>query len=243
MLLLAPHEIHLWPITLALPPALEEKAVATLDAHEQQRAARFHFRHHQQRFIAAHYALRCILSLYLDLPPAAICYAYTAHQKPFLNVTTSVPLQFNISHSHEMAVFAISGDAAIGVDIEKIAETYYEAVAKRYFSATENQALDGLTGQEKIKSFYQLWARKEAFIKAVGQGLSLPLSSFTVNLQANKEMISWEQQRWLLLPLNIHPEYQAALACHPDNQTLCYWDFTVASGEFICTRKEVIEKI
>lgn len=217
---LTSHEIHIWPIALTLSPEKIEQALCLLDEEESQRAQRFHSPLHRQRFIAAHAALRRILATYLPETAEKIEFSYTDYGKPYLAHETA--LQFNLSHSHEMAVVACTWDAAVGVDIEKVEATYRPDVAKRFFSPEENAALNQLQGEDQLNAFYRLWARKEALIKAVGQGLSLPLSTFSVASVDKEETVQLENETWSLIPLTIHTHYQAALASNQPIKKLSY---------------------
>jgi 4'-phosphopantetheinyl transferase len=222
---ITPHEIHIWTADLTLTQTEESKKFELLSADERERANRFHFPIHKQRFIAARSQLREILHLYLAIPPQDIIFSYDEHHKPHLQHSDSIPLQFNLSHSEHIAVFAFTLHHAIGIDIEKIQDDFNFAVAQRYFSKEENTALMQLPSQEKNAAFYRIWARKEAIIKAVGKGLAIPLSTFSVSLSQHKEVITFDHQDWSLIPLSIHPEYESAVATNQTVKKICSWKF------------------
>ena len=220
---LTTNEIHIWSTNLTMTPASEKDWLPLLSSDEHQRAMRFIFPIHQQRFIAARSILRQILSLYLNIAPQAIIFAYTEYHKPYIRDYPEI--RFNLAHSHEMAVYALTLHHAIGIDIEKIKPTYKSAVAKRYFSREENRELMQLSNEERVLGFYQLWSKKEAIVKAVGKGLSIPLSSFSVSIRKEFEIIELENASWSLLSLPIHPDYSSALASNQSVKSVLYWQF------------------
>ena len=155
-----------------------------LSADELSRAQRFVQRDAQNRFIKTHVALRQILSKYLVLPPKMIMFDQTDKGKPLIKTTSA--LQFNVSHSGDYALIGVSAQNPVGVDIEKVREKPdLLAIAKRFFSICEYQAIKKLPIDRQTAAFYRCWTRKEAFIKAIGAGLSFPLSDFEVDITEN----------------------------------------------------------
>lgn len=227
-----PNEIHIWSAILTLSPEQEHEKLALLSVDERERAYRFHFAIHRQRYIASRSQLRQILSLYLDTPPQDLVFAYTAHQKPYLQLPSHSRLQFNLSHSENMGVYAFTLDYAIGVDIEKIQDTYQAGLATRFFNAEENRRLQQIPALERIAEFYRIWSRKEALIKAVGKGLSIPLSSFSVVDNASPDVIMLEDKQWSLAALSITPGYQSAVATDQSIKTISYWIFPEHQSSF-----------
>lgn len=218
-----PHEVHIWTAHLD-SIKFEHKQFSVLSPDELERANRFKFSIHRQRFIIARLILRCILSKYLHTPAAEIQFAYI-HKKPHIQLPKDTNLQFNLSHSVDIAVYAFTSHHDIGIDIEQIQDTFNAAVAKRYFSHEENLSFAKLTSEEQIVAFYRLWSRKEALIKACGKGLSIPLSSFSVSVHDVEEQIDLENQRWTLIPLNLVDGYQSALATNQKVDKLLFWNF------------------
>jgi 4'-phosphopantetheinyl transferase len=209
---LDPHQIHIWIVNLTETRKDEDRLLGFLNEAERQRADRFVAALHRQRFIAAHGALRDILGRYLNCAPEEIQFTYSEHKKPHLSALNALKLEFNLSHSDQLAVCALTLHHAIGIDIEKMKISYNPNIAKRFFNQKEYQALLALPAQEKMAGFYRLWSRKEALIKALGKGLSLPLSSFSVSVLDKSEKVKLEEKWWSLTSLAIHPEYQSALA-------------------------------
>lgn len=219
---LKPGEVHVWSVNLMITPEQLAKQEALLSSDEIKRAYRFHFPHHQQRFIAGRSTLRQILSVYLEMAPEAIAFDYTDHEKPHLAHTPT--LQFNLSHSDEIAVYAVTENYAVGIDIEKTQQNYHEAVAFRYYNTSEQQLLLNTLQKERNRAFYQLWARKEAVVKAVGKGLAMPLSSFAVTLSPIENLM-FDNLPWTIVELDIHPDYQAALASPQNIKRISFWKY------------------
>jgi 4'-phosphopantetheinyl transferase len=220
------NEIHVWPMQWAFPLTQEDALFALLNIDEQKRAQRFRFPIHKQRFIAARSTLRKLLSLYVEVPAQAIVFAYDAHKKPFLNGSSHADIQFNLSHSDDCAVFAFTRRHAIGVDVEKIKARDFAAIAKRFFSQKETDALLSLPVKGQLAGFHRIWARKEAVLKAIGKGLSLPLSSFSVSLNDDSEIVSvGSHGNWTVLPLSVLPGFQAAVATSRPVKKISYWKF------------------
>lgn len=209
---------HVWCAGLEYSDEQLNNFFALLDPEEQARAQRFHFKKDRKHFIASHGILRKLLSAYLTVAPQALNFSYTDFGKPFL--TDHSELQFNLSHSQNVALFAMTLNHSVGVDIENInRECDMDAIAQRYFSAREYSILKNLSGTEKIQTFFNGWARKEAYLKAHGQGLSYSLDKVEVTMRIDepakflaihdeKENVS----EWSLHALAPLANYAAALA-------------------------------
>lgn len=151
---------------------------SVLSDDECERAARFRFDRDRRRFVAGRSALRSLIASYLDVAPADVAFGYGPQGKPFV---PGAPLSFNVSHSGACAVYAFGACLEIGVDVEILDHARYsDRVAERFFSPQEVAALEGLAPDERAAAFLRCWTRKEAFIKARGEGLSLPLHEFDV---------------------------------------------------------------
>jgi len=179
-----PGQVDVWRIPLEdarLDPAVLFEKISNT---EQERARRFRFPVHRQRFIHAHAGLRNILSRYLGLPAQRLEFNHNAYGKPELSLDDGGDwLSFNLSHSHNLALVAVGVKSALGVDIEQIrADLADEKIAQRFFSAREVADLLSLPEDQRSQAFFACWTRKEAFIKALGQGLTMPLDAFDVSL-------------------------------------------------------------
>lgn len=155
---------------------------AILSADEQQRAQRFRFPKDQQAFTVARGGLRIVLSRYLQCPAAELRFTYNAYGKPAI-AHPATALEFNVSHSRGLALYVITRDRAVGIDVEYIRTDFPTMeIAKSYFSAAEQAELRSLPPSLQPEGFFNAWTRKEAYIKAIGHGLSMPLAEFDVSL-------------------------------------------------------------
>jgi len=159
---------------------MEQSLQALLSQDERDRADRFVFDRDRHAYMAARSALRTLLGQYLGCPPHQVAFAYGPHGKPFLSGQSR--LRFNLSHSGSMALCAFTYEHEIGADIEYVDENVNdEAIAKRFFSRDEVAALMSYEPDQRPNVFFSIWTRKEAFIKALGEGLTHPLDTFTVS--------------------------------------------------------------
>jgi 4'-phosphopantetheinyl transferase len=195
---LAGRGIHVRPITTVASREVTARFEPVLSPDERTRAAAFRFPHLRDSFILARGALRILLARYLDLAPAAIQFAYGPKGKPALAAPSL--LDFNASHSGNLAVFAFTAGCEIGIDIERIRPVPgLQNIADRFFSRREAAELLSLPENHRDQAFFQCWTRKEAYIKATGEGLSAPLDRP-------------QAPDWKLCDLQLTPGYAAALA-------------------------------
>jgi 4'-phosphopantetheinyl transferase len=218
---IAKDEIHLWMAYLDPPEAYIRYLWGLLSGDERLRADRFHFQEDRLRFIASRGTLRCILSRYIGLPPERLEFQYGPSGKPTLSQDCNpIDLQFNLSHSHKLALYACLLHHEVGVDIEHNQPVKnVETLALRFFSKREFETLQSLPEQHKLEAFFNCWTRKEAYIKACGDGLSQPLDKFEVSLAIDEpaQLLSLngsqeEASRWYLYGFVPAPGYVAALA-------------------------------
>jgi 4'-phosphopantetheinyl transferase len=211
--------VHVWRVDLAQPDEYVRILRDVLSSDELKRADSFYFQHDRRRFIVGRGALRTILGRYLGAPADRLCFTYTLYGKPQLSSGQGSPaLQFNVSHSDDLALCAVARGRIVGVDLERIrANIDYGELAERFFSRAECAMLLALPAPLKLQGFFNCWTRKEAYIKARGEGLSLPLNRFTVSLAPDRpaQMISAEEPgevvRWSICELHPSPGYAAAL--------------------------------
>ena len=229
LLSLSSGEVHVWRADLEPPVEALQGLVRTLDGDEQIRASRFHFDKHRRRFIVGHGVLRTLLGRYLEIPPADVRFAYGPYGKPELDAAHHrSALRFNASHSHETAVYAFAQDQDVGIDVECIKEDFAtEEIAERFFSAYEVQVLRALPRAEQVAAFFRCWTRKEAYIKAIGSGLSHPLDQFDVTLAPDEPAALLRDHRdaeasakWTLHNLEVSDGYVGALAVAGGRQKL-----------------------
>ncbi|RUQ81559.1 4'-phosphopantetheinyl transferase superfamily protein [Legionella septentrionalis] len=201
---------------------------ALLSASEQERAQRFIFSHHRRRFITAHALLRLILARYLDLSPQEIEFSSGSYGKPHL---PNSPLQFNLSHSQDMALLAVGKNYPVGIDLEFFSPRSYHGIGQQLFSDRENYALQQLPTLLKPLGFFNIWAQKESLIKACGRGLGYPTKTIDLPiLPAGKQIIHdpLYQQTWQLIAFMPHIICCAALCCDPGIEEIRYIKLTDA---------------
>lgn len=180
---LAAGDVHWWSARLDPAPPAVAALEATLSAEERQRASRFAFPHLQRRYVVGRGLLRQWLAAYLHVAPSAVRFAYEAHGKPVFDASIDSPIRFNLSHSGDVAVFALTASHRIGVDVELVRPMADAlALSERFFSAAERRALREAPAAARDAAFFSCWTRKEAYIKAIGEGLSCPLDSFDVSV-------------------------------------------------------------
>ncbi len=228
-------EVHVWRAHLDLEPSRIQSLMRTLTADERSRAERFHFRGDGERFIVARGLLRAILGLYLEMDPCQLRFSYSPYGKPSLagGVEGEDALRFNLSHARSLALFAVTRGRELGVDIEYIrTDLADERIAEQFFSPREVAALRALSAKMRREAFFNCWTRKEAYIKARGEGLSLPLDQFDVSLAPGEPAAllntlgnPQEARRWSLQKLDPGIGYVAALAVEGDNWPLRCWQW------------------
>jgi 4'-phosphopantetheinyl transferase len=226
--------VHIWRTSLDSSPDKVEVFRPLLASDELARAERLIFPEHKRRFILARGHLRRILSSYLNIAPNEIRFDYGVHGKPRLSAfhAGSPPLHFNLAHSGEIALYAVTGLGEVGVDVERIRPDMASIkIAERYFSVGEVEALKSLSSNQQTDAFFNCWTRKEAFLKATGQGLTLPLDQFEVSLTPGEHAqllrTGWdsgEAAHWTLCDLKVGEGYRAALALRGHDYQLQCWD-------------------
>jgi 4'-phosphopantetheinyl transferase len=222
-----------WKVRLDSSEA-RNPAESPLSADEIARANRFHFEKDRSQLVCCRSALRRLLGEYLDMSPAQVRFKYLASGKPELEPDQNPhDLQFNVAHSGDLALIAFGTGHRLGVDVEKIrGDVDTHSLAERFFSLREREGLRALPDPERVSGFFACWSRKEAFVKATGEGLSFPLSKFSVTVDPNcdpeiQEINGSEQEgkRWFLADLPAGSEYRAALVAdlpHLSIETLTF---------------------
>ncbi len=242
-LTLVPGQVHLWRAELNLPFDRLPGLSAVLSAQELAQAGRFYFERHRRRYIISHSFLRSVLAAYLGLLPQDIHYTFGEHGKPSLSpdilknmgAPGVIPdLHFNLAHSHELALLGIAAASEIGVDIEYhrvVAD--YELIAAHFFSAHESAALLALPESQRETAFFNAWTRKEAYLKALGDGLARPLDSFDLSLAPGEpprllhvDNFPEEIDRWRILSFSPEPAYTAAIVIANIETSLSFWQWS-----------------
>ena len=177
-------EVHIQPVRLLGSCEAASAYSAVLSAEELQRASRFRFDHLRTRFILCRGALRMLIGRYLGVPPASVQFQYGSKGKPCVESG----LKFNVSHSEDLAVFAFATELDVGVDVEQARSIpNMHQIASHFFSMEECSDLQSVDIARRSQAFFNCWTRKEAYIKAIGDGLSIPLDSFRVSLHPDHE--------------------------------------------------------
>jgi 4'-phosphopantetheinyl transferase len=231
-LALSEDEVQLWRVDLEAIRGDESRWQKLLSADESARASRFHFSRDRQRFVASRALLRTILASYLATEPDGVSFAYSAKEKPSLGpANAGSDVTFNITHSGGIALLAFARRREIGVDVEQLRSDFdLEGIAHRFFSAHEQTQLATVPLEEKAAAFFRCWTRKEAYIKATGDGLSLPLTQFDVSIRAGElnallatRPDGSEAVRWLLQEVPAGPGYIGALCVSGADWKLNDW--------------------
>lgn len=227
---LAADAVEVWLLDLAQPEEVRTQLSALLSYDEREQAQRFHFDVHRHRYVVGRGVLRLLLGSYLNMPPQEIVFAYGEQGKPYLSYSE---LEFNVSHAEDVALLAFSWGRAVGVDVEAIRPlSDAENVARISFSQKEFAEYTAVPEAQKPQAFFNCWTRKEAFIKAVGTGLSYPLSSFDVSLIPGEpaqllqvQGSQAEAAKWRLQALNPLDGYVGALIAAGQEWRLNCWQW------------------
>lgn len=214
--------VHLWQIDLTISTELSACLERMLSPGERQHAGTFCFAHDRARFVAVRATLRRLLGGYLALPSERVTIREGIHGKPFVDQTgpKGMRLHFNVSHTDGLALLVFTWGREIGVDVERVRPLpALDEIAERFFAPAERAALAALPAYQRLHGFFACWTRKEAYLKAQGAGLTLPLDRFVVSvaphepaclLAANDEPDA--PSRWRLEALAPRPGYLGALA-------------------------------
>lgn len=218
---LTPGALHVWCILLSQ----SEQVISALEDHlsksELRRADRYRHGRNRSRYIVAHGALRELLADYTAQTPRNISFRHTTTGKPFLTDNHGKhPLRFNLSHSGEWALVALALSTKVGIDIEQIdSDVSVEAIAERFFSRSEFEAIQAIPLEERTAAFFSAWTRKEAYVKARGDGIADRLLNFSVSIDPEQSAILLTDSidasatlHWRIYDLQIISNYAAAVA-------------------------------
>jgi 4'-phosphopantetheinyl transferase len=230
--------VHVWTLRTGASDAVAANFEPVLAPDEKDRAARFRFDRLRHSFVIRRGALRYLLGRYLDRHPASIRFNYGSKGKPA--VASAVGIEFNTTHSGGLSVFAFTVGCQIGVDLEQIRLlTETQHIADRFFCSEEAAEIMSLPPSERERAFFYCWTRKEAYVKAIGDGLSAPLDEFRVTLQPNQPArfihLAHDMKAakaWTLHDLRLASDYAAALAYRDRQRSLSVFPI-VGPVEFI----------
>lgn len=232
--------VHAWRVPLNHSSERTAHLLEVLSSDEREKAGRYHFDKDRNQFVQARAALRFILSEYLNVRPQELEFSYGPQGKPALaNGHADNSLRFNLSRRDGLALIAVTRNREIGVDVELIrADLPVFEIAETIFSEVELAALRSLPESMRAAGFYNCWTRKEAYVKARGEGLSFPLKQFDVSLTpgAAAKLLNVrddldEVDRWILQEIPVAEGYIAALAVEGTNLNVTYRDWDGRSGE------------
>lgn len=231
-LVLTREEVHIWRVDLHRQPDTIRAFLGTLSADEHVRAGKYHFQRDFKRFVISRGVLRNIISRYINVASRDIRFSYDQYGRPRLS-SCVIPFCFSLSHTSGIALYAISQGQAVGVDIEYARKNFSGIkIAERFFSVNEIATLRALPAGLQTAAFFNCWTRKEAYLKARGEGLSHPLNRFTVSIipgQPVRLLTADDGQDascWTLMELLAGADYVASLAVEGRVQTLrqLQWD-------------------
>jgi len=221
-------EVQVWTSCRDIEQAELDDLKGLLASDELARAARFRFPEDRSRFITSRGVLRRMLGNYLRLDPRNLRFRYSEKGKPALDLDSDADLHFNVAHSDQAIVWAFTHSRRVGVDVEKISFDFaISEIAEHFFSQVERAALRSLPISQQHEAFFRCWARKEAYLKATGDGLSLPLGQFDVTLSPSQPALLLdtrpdhsEAERWILQSLELGPAYASAIVIERENARL-----------------------
>jgi 4'-phosphopantetheinyl transferase len=228
------NEVHVWRADLDLPAAYLERLQSLLSMEEVGRADRFFFPKDRDHFIVSHACVRKVLSRYLETKPEQLSFVQNSHGKPALSTGSGdFDLEFNLTHSHRFALVAVTKGMRVGVDVELIRNNFGGLnIAQRFFSPAEFRTLSSLPEEQQSKAFFRCWTQKEAYIKAKGLGLSLPLDEFDVSVDPgeptallNSRSDPGETARWSLIKVDPATGYSGAVAVEGHSLALKCWNW------------------
>lgn len=226
--------IHLWKVVLNVPSSQIQLMRKVLSPDELKRADRFYFEKDRNAFTMARGSLRTVLSRYVNFKPDELGFAYNSYGKPSLEAKfNTINLQFNLSHSHHLALIAVTLKHEIGVDVEWMRDTLSDLeIAERFFSKEEVAALKSVPTNDQKTAFFNCWTRKEAFIKAKGKGLSIPLDQFDVSLKPGESAAlletrfqAEEASNWAIYDVSPESGYRGAVAVRKENWQLIFLNY------------------
>ena len=234
-LVLGPGEIHVWAVSLDPAPERVELMGRSLAADEWERAKRFRFEKHRRQYVVGRGALRTLLAAYTGTRPELVRFHYGPRGKPFLASPEAGGLQFNLSNSDELALVGLVLGPEIGVDVEYLKPMPdCDQISERFFSESERRVLRSIPFPAKEEAFFNCWTRKEAYLKAVGEGLAAPLDSFDVTLAPGEppRMLTLEGDaeraaRWFFQHFRPAPDYVGAVAIEGGEWDVKTWELVL----------------
>ena len=235
--------VHVWRAYFELALVSNRKFVESISEEETERAQRFVRQSDRDRYVFAHGMLRSILGTYVGCAPQKLLFADNQYHKPFLEESANRnDLQFNLSHSEDLTLIAVSRGTAVGIDVERMRRIPDALqIVNRFFSLDERRYLNSLPPAEFEEGFFACWTAKEAFLKGIGKGLSHPLENFSIIL-SNGESVglvnngddSVNAYSWKIVRLSPGPDYAGALAVEGLRSEVKYFEWCLSRGTANC---------
>jgi 4'-phosphopantetheinyl transferase len=224
-LTLGENEVHIWQAWLDVDAREFARLSSYLSSDELLRADRFVFPRDRHHFTVARGRLRELLGLYLKRPAESFQFRTGQYGKPYL--AEDIPVRFNLTHSHGLALYGFAINHELGIDVERIRPEFAsKEIAERYFSAAEQRELNQLPPEVHTDAFFLCWTRKEAYVKAHGDGLQIPLDSFDVSLTPGKPAIlrSLDHERWRMHSFSPATEFVASIVGEGKFHSIKFWN-------------------
>jgi len=213
-------DVFVWTVRVDEEVDRLERLDALLAPGERERAGRFHAERHRRQFVVTRGVLRTLIGRRLGIAPAFVRFVEGPHGKPALADPSTPALEFNVAHSHGLALVALSAGAPVGIDVERIRPGVdHEGIAGRFFAQVERTALARIEPARRIEAFFACWSRKEAVLKAVGTGISGGVAAYAVSCDPDgpARLLATGPDgppldRWTLADLDVGPGFRAAVA-------------------------------
>ncbi len=223
--------IDVWCVSIDVDESVLYSLMRTLSEEEREKARRMKIEKPRKYYMASRGLLRQILAAYVKQAPELLEFEYGPNGKPTLSEKfDNSGIKFNVSHSHGLALCCVTREREIGADIEKMRDDVeITDISKRFFSSREHEELIKLPVDDQKRGFYNCWTRKEAYLKATGQGLTFPLSQFDMSLTPGEPAVMIAHQSdpgqvsmWSIVDLDVGPDYAAAIAVEGKEFTISY---------------------
>ena len=219
------NEVHIWRAWLDVDAREFARLSSYLSPDELLRADRFVFSRDRHHFTVARGRLRELLAIYLRCAPERLQFRTGRYGKPSL--AEDIPVRFNLTHSYGLALYGFALNCELGIDVEKIRPEFAsKEIAERYFSAAERRELSQLPAETQTDAFFLCWTRKEAYVKAHGDGLQIPLDSFDVSLTPGKPatLRSLDHERWSMRSFSPATEFVASIVSEVKLHSIRFWN-------------------
>ena len=223
--ILKAEEIDIWSFSLNCDPSAVSRSFRLLSPDEKQKADRFRFEKDRDRYVVARGSLRRIIGSYLGLQPDQIRFSYNRFGKPFID-DQNVSIRFNVSHSRDIALIAVTSGKEVGIDIEFVDDGLdVLTTAKCIFSQTETSILEKLPSDLRTRAFFKAWTSKEAYLKALGKGFSDESRQFPVSILMDEQKFVFitndghRSRKWSLMSLPSGRNYSSALVVEGEIET------------------------